>query len=121
MTIAIVTILVLVCVAVLVYPFLTQSSTRSGPQPGEEMAAQIRRARDRVYEEIRALQQEYFLDNLTEAEYQAQLQAARRRAAALVREQQQVQTTVADVEAAVEEELRLAAEPYSHAATVERS
>ena len=67
MTILIVTVLLLVCIAVLAYPFLTAQSRASGiSEPGEEIAAQLRRARDRVYEEIRALQQEYFLNNLKE-------------------------------------------------------
>lgn len=106
MTIIVLTFLVLVAIVVLVYPFWV---ARHGgvlfDDPARDLEAGIRRARDRVYEEIRALQQEYFLRNMTEAEYRAQLQAARRRAAELIREQQQVTETVAAIEARIGAEL----------------
>ncbi len=107
MTILVLTLLVLVAIVVLVYPFW---AARYGgvlfDDPARDLEAGIRRARDRVYEEIRALQQEYFLGNTTEAEYRAQLQAARRRAAELIREQQQVNETAAAIEDRVDTELR---------------
>jgi hypothetical protein len=109
MIIAVMTVLLLLCAAVLIYPFLVRGGETSELGPGEDIAEQLRRARDRVYEDIRALQQEYFLENLTEEEYQTQLQAARRRAAELIRQQQQVQATLQAVEAQVEQEMRLAA------------
>ena len=43
---------------------------------------------------------------MTEAEYRAQLQAARRRAAELIREQQQVNETAAAIQDRVDTELR---------------
>lgn len=107
MTIIILTLLVLVTAAVLGYPFW---AARYGgalfDDPARDLEAGIRRARDRVYEEVRALQQEYFLENMTEAEYRAQLQAARRRAAELIREQQQVNETVAAIGSRVDSELQ---------------
>ena len=94
MTILVITLLVLSTMVVLVYPFW---AARYGgvlfEDPARDLEAGLRRARDRVYEEIRALQQEYFLGNMTEAEYRAQLRVARRRAAELIREQQQVNET----------------------------
>ena len=110
MTIAVMTLLLLLCVVVLIYPFLTRgAAVGAAPSTAEEFTEQLRRARDRVYEEIRALQQEYFLNNLTAEEYQTQLQEARRRAAELIRQQQRVQATLQDVEAQVEQELQAAA------------
>ncbi len=107
MTILVLTLLVLVAIVVLVYPFW---AARYGgvlfDDPARDLEAGIRRARDRVYEEIRALQQEYFLGNMTEAEYRAQLQAARQRAAELIREQQQVNETAAAIQDRVDTELR---------------
>lgn len=107
MTILVITLLVLVTVAVLAYPFwAARHGGVSFDDPARDLEAGIRRARDRVYEEIRALQQEYFLAHMTEAEYRAQLQAARRRAAELIREQQQVRETAAAIEDRVDAELR---------------
>ena len=107
MTILILTLLVLVAVAILAYPFW---AARHGgvlfDDPARDLEAGIRRARDRVYEEIRALQQEYFLGNTTETEYRAQLQTARRRAAELIREQQQVNEATAAIERRVDAELQ---------------
>ena len=106
MTIIVLTLLVLVAIAVLVYPFW---AARHGgvlfDDPARDLEAGIRRARDRVYEEIRALQQEYFLKNMTETEYRTQLQAARQRAAELIREQQRVNETAAAIGSRVDAEL----------------
>ena len=107
MTILTLTLLLIVTVAVLGYPFwAARHGGISFDDPVRDLEDGIRRARDRVYEEIRALQQEYFLGNTTEAEYRAQLQAARRRAAELIREQQQVNETAAAIERRVESEMQ---------------
>lgn len=107
MTILILTLLVLFIVAALVYPFwAARHGGASFEDPARNLEAGIRRARDRVYEEIRALQQEYFLGNMTEAEYREQLRTARQRAAELIREQQRVSETTAAIERRVDVELR---------------
>ena len=112
MTILIITLLVLVTSAVLAYPFwVSRHGGRRFDDPAADMAGSIRRARDRVYEEIRALQQEYFLHNLTEDEYREQLQVARQRAAELIREQQQVEETIESIEHQASEELGLLPPP----------
>ena len=107
MVILIVTLLVLVSLGVVLFPLL---ATRVHPfddnDPAQELAEGLRRARDRVYEEVRALQQEYFLKTLSEQEYRAQLQEARTRAALLLHRQEQVQQTLADLDTRVEEELK---------------
>ena len=107
MTILVLTLLLIITVAVLVYPFwAARHGGVSVDDPARDLEAGIRRARDRVYEEIRALQQEYFLANMTEAEYRAQLLAARQRAAELIRQQQHVRETAAAIESRVDAELR---------------
>lgn len=107
MTILLLTLLLIVTVAVLVYPFwAARHGGVSLDDPARDLEAGIRRARDRVYEEIRALQQEYFLANMTEAEYRAQLQSARQRAAELILQQQHVSETTAAIESRVDAELR---------------
>ena len=109
MTVLIVTLIVVFSLVVLAYPFLARRSAREGlDDAAEELAQRLRRSRDRVYEEIRALQQEYFLGNLTEEEYQEQLQAARMEAAELMREQQEVQQTLTEIDEIVEAEMRRA-------------
>ena len=107
MTVLVVTLLVAASVAVLAYPLLVRRPADPDEQ-AEELALGLRKARDRVYEEIRVLQQEYFLESVSPAEYAEQLQAARLRAAELLAEQQQVQHTLASIDEAVEEQMRLA-------------
>ena len=110
MTIAIVTIIVLVSLAVLAYPFVAGRSERDrAEQAASDLAQRLRRSRDRVYEGIRVLQQEYFLANMTEEEYRERLREARLEAARLLQQQQQVQQTLGAIGAAVEAELREAA------------
>jgi hypothetical protein len=100
------TLVLLVTLAVLAYPYFV-SPKRNGAfdDAAQELGQRLRRSRDRVYEEIRALQQEFFLDNLTEEEYRAQLQGARLEAAHLMQQQQQVQLTISEIEAAVDQEM----------------
>ncbi len=109
MTIFVITLLVVVAVVVLAYPFIAR---RGGDNRAEdtaaELAQQLRRARNRVYEEIRALQQEYFLDALTEEEYREQLKEARLQAAHLLQQQQQVQETLAEIDESVDAAMRQA-------------
>ena len=106
MTILILTLLVVAAIAVLIYPFWkARHGSVSLDDLVREMESSLRRARERVYEEIRVLQQEYFLGNMTEDEYRAQLQSARQRAAELIREQQQVRQTAAAIENRVDAEL----------------
>ena len=110
MTIVIVTIIVLVSLAVLAYPFVAGRSERDRAEDAaSDLAQRLRRSRDRVYEGIRVLQQEYFLANLTEEEYRERLREARLEAARLLQQQQQVQQTLGAIGTAVEAELRKAA------------
>ena len=108
MTVLIVTLLLVGSLAVLAYPLFVRHG-RALDEPADELTLQLRRARARVYDESRTLQQEYFLESVSEEDYRAQLQAARLRAAQLLREQQQVQQTVETIDQAVEEEMRRAA------------
>lgn len=110
MTVLIVTLLLVGSLAVLAYPLFVQRRRGLVDEPAEELALGLRRARDRVYEEIRVLQQEYFLKSLSQKDYQGQLYAARLRAAALLAEAQQVQQTVETIDRTVEEEMRRAAD-----------
>ncbi len=106
MTILAITLLALVAIAVLAHPFwAARHGTGPRRDPAEDLAEGIRRARERVYEEIRALQQERFLGVLSPAEHEAQLRAARRRAAELIREQQQIESAVRDIERSVDDQL----------------
>ncbi len=107
MTVLVVTLLVAASVAVLAYPLLVRRS-RSPDEQAEELALGLRKARDRVYEEIRVLQQEHFLQSVSQSEYEEQLQAARLRAADLLAQQQQVQQTLEAIDETVEEQMRLA-------------
>ena len=106
LTIFIATIVLATILLVLIYPLVTHRRGREMIDDSAfELAQRLRRSRDRVYEEIRALQQEYFLGNLTEEEHQRQFQNARLEAAELMRQQQQIQQTITGIEAEVEAEL----------------
>ncbi len=107
MVILIITTLLLVSLAVVLYPLLLPRAEASGLEsdPAEELAERLRRARDRVYEEMRVLQQEHFLHHLTDAEYQERVRTARVRAALLLRQQQRVRETVAGLDRALEAEI----------------
>lgn len=107
MIILTVTLLVLVSLGVVLYPLLAHRDDSSPDGDlAHELTQRLRRARDRVYEELRVLQQEYFLKHLSEQEYQAQVEAARIRAALLLRQQEQVQHMLARLDGEVEEEVR---------------
>jgi hypothetical protein len=122
LSVFIITVVLIATVAVLAYPFFARPSRhRALDDAAEELAQRLRRSRDRVYEEIRALQQEYFLNNLSEEEYRTQLQAARLHAADLMRQQQQVQEALLSIEEAVDEEMRQALEDPAPAESKERS
>ncbi len=107
MIILVVTLLVLISLGVVLYPLLArQAAPSSEDDLAHELTQRLRRARDRLYEEMRTLQQEYFLNHLTEREYDALLESARTRAAMLLRQQEQVQQTLARLDQEVEEEVR---------------
>ena len=107
MPIFIVTVVLIATLVVLAYPFVVRRTGREGlDDDAVDLAQRLRRARDRVYEEIRALQQEYFLGNVPEVEYRELLRTARRDAASLMRQQEQVQQTLEAISEEVEQELQ---------------
>lgn len=111
MTILVLTLLVLASVAVLAYPFWAERrGVARFDDPARDLEEGVRRARDRVYEEMRALQQERFLSGGGDEEYRARLQAARVRAAELIREQRRARETADAIERGVDAELRAAAD-----------
>ena len=109
MPVFLITLVLSVTLAVLAYPyFFPAKRSLSLDNAAEELGQRLRRSRDRVYEEIRALQQEYFLGNVNDEEYRAQLQDARLQAARLMREEQQVQQTLVHIQAQGEQEISTA-------------
>lgn len=111
MTILVLTLLVLASVAVLAYPFWAERrGVARFDDPALDLEEGVRRARDRVYEEMRVLQQERFLNSDGDEERRARLQAARVRAAELIREQRRARETADAIERGVDAELRAAAD-----------
>ena len=105
MDIILITLLAAVSLAIVAYPlFVRRGGSRLGQQ-AEDLAERLRRDRDRVYEEIRVLQQERFLSNISEEAYESQLREARLHAARLMQEQQTAQETLETLDGAVEAEL----------------
>ena len=93
MAILIATVLAAVLLAMVAYPVLVQGGRRAAEADGplNEAVEQLRRARDRTYEEIRALQQERFMRDISDQEFQAQLEALRTQAARLIQQQRDAQ------------------------------
>ena len=93
MAIFIATVLTAVLLAIVAYPVLAQRGRRAAAadEPLAEAVEQLRRARERTYEEIRTLQQERFMRDIGDQEYQAQLEALRAQAARLIQRQRDVQ------------------------------
>jgi hypothetical protein len=93
MVILIVSLLLLVILAVVLYPVLSRRDDSSaGGDATEDLVEGLRRDRDRVYEEMRVLEQEYFLHHLSAEAYREQLQTARLQAALLLRQQQRYES-----------------------------
>ena len=88
------------------WPFFTRRATTQMNSPADDLRRSLRRARERIYEEIKVLQQERFMRDLTDEAYQAQLQALRLRAAELMREQESVQDTISAIDAETDQALR---------------
>lgn len=90
MALAITTLLILISITIVGYPIWTnRNQSQRIVDPLEEIEEISRRARERLYEEIRILQQEYFLKNISPEEYSMQLNAAREKAASLLVNQQE--------------------------------
>ena len=103
MVILIITLLLVASLVLVLEPVLRRRTVSGTPEDtAQRLTENLRRERDRIYEELRVLQQERFLRHLTDEEYQAQQEAARLRAALLLRQQQQVQETVAGLDQELE-------------------
>jgi hypothetical protein len=108
MPILIITVLLAASLVVVLYPVVFRLTETTTDDAAQQLAEGLRRQRDRVYEEMRALQQERFLRHLSDEEYEARLQAARVQAASLLRQQERVQETLARLDQELEEEIRQA-------------
>lgn len=108
MAILIISLLLAASLAVVLYPVLFRRTETAPDDVAQQLAEGLRRQRDRVYEELRALQQERFLRQLSDEEYEAHLHAARVRAAGLLRQQERVQETLARLDRQLEEEIEQA-------------
>lgn len=76
------------CVAVLLLPFRRRATmVLAVVDPIQELQHQ----RERVYEEVRGLRQDYDLGHIPEKEYEARFQGHRLRAATLLQQQQQLE------------------------------
>ena len=109
MSILLGSLLLAACLCIVAWPLARRTAAQAAGEEADALAEGLRRARERVYEEIRALQQERFLGNLTPEQYRAQLDAARSRAAHLAAQQAGVQEAMASVEEEAEAALRAAA------------
>ena len=90
------TTLVLISLGVLVYPFLNRSKYTLA---GDVMAERLRAARLRVYRQIADLEGDFRAGDLTETDYEAQLQELRVAAAKIMRREEQIGAVVADADA----------------------
>lgn len=106
MIILLITSLLLASLVVVLYPILKKQNALEFEDAPERLIQGFRRARDRVYEELQVLQQEHFLKNTSGEEHKAQLQKAKIEAALLLRQQRLAQTTIANLDRALEDEVQ---------------
>jgi hypothetical protein len=90
------TTLVLISLGVLVYPFLNR---RKYTLAGNAAAERLRAARLRAYRQIADLEGDFIAGDLTETDYDSQLNELRIAAAKIMRREQQIGSVVADVDA----------------------
>ena len=90
------TTLVLISLAVLVYPFL---SRRGYSLAGDPTIERLRVARLRVYRQIADLEGDYQTGDLTEKDYQLQMNELRVTAAKIMQREEQLGAAVSDAEA----------------------
>ena len=101
----IVLLLVVLTIAVLLYPFL--KPRRSGDEPKlDDSFLEAGSQRGAIYEEIRALQLERDLGRIAEEEYQQRLQSYRVQAAATLREEGRLREESGTLDQVLEEEVR---------------
>ena len=80
----IVSLLAIFAIVMVAYPFFR----RSGPAVPQTPDVRERRRREEIYQEIRALQMEFQLGTLEEAEFRRQLQLCRMEAARSIRDEE---------------------------------
>ena len=105
MTILIGVLLLIAVLAIVLYPLLTRSRQDGLDEAALQAAEHLRRARERVYEEIRTLQQEHFMGETSEEEHRAQLDALRAQAARLLQRQREAEAAVEAIRKRVERDL----------------
>ena len=82
------TLLVLVCLFLILEPLIRKKSeAESVEQLVENHELEFLKLRERVYEEIRTLQQEWLIKSLSEESYKTEIDRLRLEAAALLRDQ----------------------------------
>tara|TARA_B100001142_G_C13964490_1_gene512440 strand:- start:38 stop:385 length:348 start_codon:yes stop_codon:yes gene_type:complete len=98
MTIAITSLLILISITLVGLPLWSRKNHSDKiVDTLEEIEEISRRSRERIYEEIRILQQEYFLKNISPSDYTLQLDTARKKAAELLLRQQEAKTVIDNI------------------------
>ena len=105
MTILIGALLLVAVLAIVLYPLLTRSRQDDLEEAALQAAQRLRRARERVYEEIRTLQQERFMGELSEEEHRARLNALREQAARLMQREREAEASIEAIRKRVERDL----------------
>lgn len=109
MTILFATLLVAGALALVLWPFVSHRVAGARLEgPADDLRRRLRRGRERLYEEIRALQQERFMRDLTDDEYRAQLDELRLRAAEFMREEGTIEQTLSAMDAEIDDAMRRA-------------
>ena len=90
MAVVIGTLLAVLVIGVVLYPFIKPRHRPEGNTTRHSRATALRGS-DTIYEEIRILQQDYELGSMEEAEYHERLRAYRLQAAAVLRDQEVLQ------------------------------
>jgi hypothetical protein len=98
MAILIISLLIISSLVVVFYPILSlQTSGRQFDETYEHMHAVLGRRHERIYEELKVLEQERFLGHMTEEEYDTQLNRGQNELAELLKQQNQLAVTLNDI------------------------
>ena len=98
MAILIISLLIISSLIVVFYPILSfQISGRHFDQAYEHLNDVLGRRHERIYEELKVLEQERFLGHMTEEEYAAQLKRSQNEMAELLKQQNQSAVILNDI------------------------
>tara|TARA_B100001750_G_C15227194_1_gene456280 strand:+ start:199 stop:591 length:393 start_codon:yes stop_codon:yes gene_type:complete len=105
MLLLLVCLILVLSISIVVYPIVFSGTSVTHPDDTIEGAESLRRQRERIYEELKIIQQEYFLNHLPHSAYVEQRDTLRERAALYLYKESIAEEASDDLEISIEEQL----------------